>query len=364
MVEALKSGLMTGSEAANIRLAALAQQTLGCVRAFPAPSGTHALELMLRALPLAPGDEVILPSFTFVSAANAVILAGGRPVLADVDAATLNLDPEDAASRITPRTRAIITGHYAGIANGLDELTDLSNRTGAALLEDAAHALGGTYRGRPLGTYGVAGTYSFHGTKNIVSGEGGLMVTMDPELAGRAEIIREKGTDRSRFIRGDVDRYTWQMVGSSYLLSEPLAALVESQWRRMDRITAARRRMFDAYQRAFASFASSGDLTLPSVPSGCEPAYHIYSVRFATPAARNAAAAFIRSRGIEASSHFVPLHLSGYARRELGTRAGECPVTEHAADTLLRLPLYPSLALEDQQLVIDAVCAFLGRRPA
>src|SRR5262249_23268893 len=178
MVAALKSGLMTGSEAVNLRLAQLAQQTLDCVRAFPAPSGTHALELMMRALPLAPGDEVILPSFTFVSAANAVILAGGRPVLAEVDAATLNLDPADVAARTTAKTRAVVTGHYAGIASGLDDLAALSTRTGIALLEDAAHALGGRYRGRALGTWGVAGTYSFHGTKNIVAGEGGMMVTM------------------------------------------------------------------------------------------------------------------------------------------------------------------------------------------
>lgn len=364
MVDALKSGLMTGSEAANLRLASIAQKTLGCVRAFPASSGTHALELMMRALPLAPGDEVIVPSFTFVSAANAVILAGGRPILADVDETTLNLDAGDAASRVTSRTRAIITGHYAGIAHGLDELSALSARTGAALLEDAAHALGGRYRGRALGTHGIAGTYSFHGTKNIVSGEGGLLVTMDADLAARAEIIREKGTDRSRFIRGDIDRYTWQMVGSSYLLSEPLAALVASQWERMDRITEARRHGFEAYQRAFTPLAASGDVILPSIPAGCEPAYHIYFLRFATVAARNAAATFLRARGIEASSHFVPLHLSGYARRELGTRPGECPVTERASDTLLRLPLYPSLTADDQRLVIAAVFAFLGQRPA
>jgi len=364
MVAALKSGLMTGSEAANLRLASIAQKTLGCVRAFPASSGTHALDLMMRALPLAPGDEVIMPSFTFVSAANAVILAGGRPILADIDETTLNLDPGDAAARVTSRTRAVITGHYGGIAHGIDELGALAARTGAALLEDAAHALGGSYRGCALGTCGVAGTYSFHGTKNIVSGEGGLLVTMDADLAARAEIIREKGTDRSRFIRGEVDRYTWQTVGSSYLLSEPLAALVASQWQRMDRITEARRRVFEAYQRAFAPLAASGDVIVPSIPAGCEPAYHIYYLRFATLAARNAAATFLRARGIEASSHFVPLHLSGYARRELGTRAGQCPVTERAADTLLRLPLYPSLAADDQRIVIGAVFAFLGQRPA
>jgi dTDP-4-amino-4,6-dideoxygalactose transaminase len=361
MVAALKTGLMTGSEAANQQLAARAQDTLGCLRAFPAPSGTHALELMMRALPLAPGDEVILPSFTFVSAANAVIMAGGRPVLADVDAATLNLDPADAASRITPRTRAVLTGHYAGIANGLDALRALAARHDLALLEDAAHALGGRFRERALGTCGIAGTYSFHGTKNIVSGEGGMMVTTDAPLAARAEIIREKGTDRSRFIRGDVDRYSWQTVGSSYLLSEPLAALVASQWRRMDQIVGARRRVFETYQRVFAPLAAAGDLVLPTIPRGCEPAYHIYFLRFRTAAARDAATSLVRARGIEVSSHFVPLHLSAYAQRELGTRAGDCPVTERAAETLLRLPLYPSLAAADQQCVIEAVFACFGR---
>ena len=361
MVAALKTGLMTGSEAANQQLAAQAQKTLGCLRAFPAPSGTHALELMMRALPLAEGDEVILPSFTFVSAANAVIMAGGRPVLADVDAATLNLDPADAASRITPRTRAVLTGHYAGIANGLDALGTLAARSGIALLEDAAHALGGRFREHALGTWGLAGTYSFHGTKNLVAGEGGMMVTTDAPLAARAEIIREKGTDRSRFIRGDVDRYSWQTVGSSYLLSEPLAALVASQWRRMDQIVAARRRVFEAYQRVFAPLAARGDVIVPTIPPGCEPAYHIYHLRFRTAAARDAATSFVRARGIEVSSHFVPLHLSAYAQRELGTRAGDCPVTERAAETLLRLPLYPSLAAADQQRVIEAVFAFFGQ---
>ena len=364
VVAALKNGLMTGSEAANQRLAAQARQTLGCLRAFPAPSGTHALELMMRALPLAPGDEVILPSFTFVSAANAVIMAGGRPVLADVDSATLNLDPADAASRITPRTRAVLTAHYAGIANGLDALRTLTAQRGLALLEDAAHALGGRYREQALGIWGIAGTYSFHGTKNIVAGEGGMMVTTDAELAARAEIIREKGTDRSRFIRGDVDRYSWQMVGSSYLLSEPLAALVSSQWRRMDQIVSARRRLFETYQRAFAPLAAAGDVILPTVPPGCEPAYHIYYLRFATRADRDAATSSVRAHGIEVSSHFVALHLSAYARRELGTGAGDCPVTERAADTLLRLPLYPSLAAADQQRVIDAIFAFFGRSSA
>jgi dTDP-4-amino-4,6-dideoxygalactose transaminase len=310
MVASLGGGLLTGDGSANAQLAQLAEQTLGVARAFPAPSGTHALELMMRALPLAPGEEVIVPSFTFVSAANAVILAGGRPVLADIDEQTLNLNPADAAARITPRTRAIVTAHYAGIPNGLDDLAALAARRGIALVEDAAHALGGRYRGTWLGAWGRAGAFSFHGTKNIVAGEGGLLVTTDAALAARTELIREKGTDRSRFIRGDVDRYTWQVVGSSFLLSEPLAALVASQWRRLEAIVAARRRLFDRYQASFDALRRAGDVTGPTIPPGADPAYHIYFLLFATQAARDGALAFLRGRGIEASSHFVPLHLS------------------------------------------------------
>jgi dTDP-4-amino-4,6-dideoxygalactose transaminase len=316
---------------------------------------------MMRALPLEPGDEVILPSFTFVSAANAVILAGGRPVFADVDPDTLNLDPRDAAARVTPRTRAVITGHYAGIASGLDELAALASGR-CALLEDAAHALGGAFGGRALGTWGLAGAYSFHGTKNIVSGEGGMLVSSDAAFAGRAEIVREKGTDRSRFIRDEVDYYTWQEVGSSYLMSDLLAALVASQWRRLAAITAARAERFDRYQSAFAPLAADGLLTCPTVPPACEPAFHIYYLLTETAAARDQLAAFLRQRGIEASSHYVPLHASPYAQRQLGTRPGMLPVTERVAERLLRLPLYPSLTHDDHQLIVDAVFAFFGRR--
>jgi dTDP-4-amino-4,6-dideoxygalactose transaminase len=305
---------------------------------------------------------VIVPSFTFVSAANAIVLAGGRPVFADVDPDTLNLDPRDVTARVTPRTRALITGHYAGIASGLDELAALASDRGVALLEDAAHALGGSFRGRPLGSWGLAGAYSFHGTKNIVAGEGGMLVTSDAEFAARAEIVREKGTDRSRFVRNEVDHYTWQEVGSSYLMSDLLAALVLSQWRRLAAITAARAERFHVYQSAFAALAADGSVTCPTVPPACRPAFHIYYLLTETPGARGQLATFLRQRGIEASSHYVPLHVSPYAQRTFGTRPGTLPVTEYAAERLLRLPLYPSLTPDDQQSVVDAVFAFFGRR--
>ena len=361
LVAALKDGLLTGDGAANQRLAQAAQRTLGCHRAYATPSGTHALELMMRALPLAPGDEVICPSFTFVSVANAIILAGGTPVFADVEAATLNLDPGSVQQHVSTRTRAIVTGHYGGIAFGLETLESLAASRDIALLEDAAHALGGSYRGRPLGTWGRAAAFSFHGTKNLVAGEGGMFVTTDATLAARAEIIREKGTDRSRFLRGDVDRYTWQAVGSSYLMSDILAALILAQWTRIDAITAARRERFDTYQQACAPLAAAGHLTRPTVPDGCDPAYHIYYLLVDTKATRDRLVAWMRERGVEASSHFVPLHLSPYAVNTLGTRQGLCPVTESVADQLVRLPLYPALSPADQQTVTDHVSSFFGR---
>ena len=362
LVAALRSGALTGDGPATHALAAAACASLGCRHAFATPSGTHALELMMRALPLQPGDEVIVPSFTFVSAANAIILAGGRPVFADVDPDTLNLDPRDAAARLTPRTRAVVTGHYAGIASGLDELAALASARGFALLEDAAHALGGSFRDRAFGTWGLAGAFSFHGTKNIVAGEGGMLVTSDADVARRAEIVREKGTDRSRFIRGEVDYYTWQEVGSSYLMSDLLASLVASQWRRLAAITEARAERFHTYQSAFAPLAADGSVTCPTVPPACKPAFHIYYLLTETAGARDQLAAFLRQRGIEASSHYVPLHASPYAQQAFGTRPGRLPVTEDAAERLLRLPLYPSLTRDDHRSIIDAVLAFFGRR--
>jgi len=362
LVTALRSGALTGDGPATHALAAAVRESMGCGYAFATPSGTHALELMMRALRLEPGDEVIVPSFTFVSVANAIVLAGGTPVFADVDPDTLNLDPRDVTARLTPRTRAVITGHYAGIASGLDELAALASSRRFALLEDAAHALGGSFRDRPLGTWGLAGAYSFHGTKNIVAGEGGMLVTSDAQFAARAEIVREKGTDRSRFVRNEVDHYTWQEVGSSYLMSDLLAALVLSQWRRLAAITAARAERFHEYQSAFAPLAADGSVTCPTVPPSCKPAFHIYYLLTETPGARGELATFLRQRGIEASSHYVPLHASPYARRAFGTRPGTLPVTEYAAARLLRLPLYPSLTSDDQRSIVDAVFAFFGRR--
>jgi dTDP-4-amino-4,6-dideoxygalactose transaminase len=360
LAAALDSGLLTGDGGFNRSLAALACEALGCAAAFPVPSGTHALELLFRALPLDPGGEVILPSFTFVSAANAILMAGGTPVFADVEPATLNLDPDSAAARVTDRTRAIITGHYAGVAAGLERLESLTQAHGLALLEDAAHALGGRYADRPLGTWGRAAAFSFHGTKNIVAGEGGMLVTRDGPLADRAEIIREKGTDRRRFLRGDVDKYTWQAVGSSYLMSDLLAALVASQWRRLDAIRAARHQRWERYMEAFAPLERQGCLTLPVVPTVCQPAFHIFYLRVEGVATRQRLQAGLRARGIEASPHFAPLHLSPYARARWHLGPGSLPVTEQAAESLLRLPLYPTLTTAEQDAVITGVRSFFG----
>jgi dTDP-4-amino-4,6-dideoxygalactose transaminase len=282
-------------------------------------------------------------------------------VFADVDPETLNLDPVDVRKRLTPRTKAIITAHYAGVACALEGLSDLTHANERVLIEDAAHALGGSYLGRPLGTWGLAGAFSFHGTKNIVAGEGGMMITSDPALASRAEVVREKGTDRSQFLRGVVDKYTWQAVGSSYLMSDLLAALVASQWRRMESLRRARAVRFQRYQEAFAPLAADGSLRLPVIPVQCEPAYHIYFCRVDTASTRGRLMTALRAAGIEASSHFVPLHTSPYATAHLSSRRGDLPVTEEAAETILRLPLYPHLSDGDQATVIDRVLRFFDR---
>jgi dTDP-4-amino-4,6-dideoxygalactose transaminase len=362
VVGILESGDIGSDSPYNQRLVEEARRRLGCGFAFPTPSGTHALEMALLALDLRPGDEVLCPSFTFVSIVNAVIVAGGRPVFVDVDPDTLNTDISDVEARVTPRTRAIVVAHYAGIANGLDAFDALARRHGAVVIEDASHALGGRYGGRALGNWGICGAFSFHATKNLTSGEGGLLITSDERLSRRMELIREKGTDRTSFIAGEVDKYTWQTVGSSYLLSEILAGLVVSQWRRIDAILHTRRIRFERYLRALEPLERRGCIRLPRIPAACQPAYHLFYFRLASRALRRPLIERLRNAGIEAASHFVPLHASPYAIAHLGCHPDDHPVSNEAAATLVRLPLYPTLTDDQQGRVIDATLAFFANR--
>jgi len=312
------------------------------------------------ALEIGPGDEVICPSFTFVSTANAIVRQRAKPVFCDVCEDTLNLDPTDVAAKLTSRTRAVIVVHYGGIACDMDSFQKLARRHRLAIVEDAAHAIGAKYRGRHLGTLGDMGCYSFHETKNLTCGEGGALLTDDRVHAARAEIIREKGTDRAAFLRGEVNKYTWQSEGSSYLLSEVLAAVLAAQWKKLARITRRRREIFQRYMERLAPLQRAGDLTLPFVPAGCETNGHLFYVRLPSERARNRCLANLRGRGIGAAFHFVPLHSSPYGR-QFGIQPGALPVTERASRTLLRLPLYPQLRNRDVDFISTSLEAVLRK---
>lgn len=325
------------------RVQAYLRDWLDVRHAFLTTSCTHALEMAMIALDVGPGDEVIMPSFTFVSTANAVVLRGARPVFAEIRPETLNLDPEDVARRITDRTKAIVPVHYAGVGCDMDALMAVAEEHGHYVVEDAAQGVDAYYHGRALGTIGHIGCYSFHDTKNVTCGEGGAFLTNSDVLAERAELVREKGTNRSAFIRGEVDKYSWVSRGSSYIQSDILAALLEVQLRRRGAIREQRQAVWEAYHEALAPLAEEGHVVLPVIPEGRQSNYHIFFFRAQTAGQRNALLDALREAGIHAVFHYVPLHSSPFGRETLGTDV-ELPVTTHCAQTLVRLPVYPQLA--------------------
>jgi dTDP-4-amino-4,6-dideoxygalactose transaminase len=316
-------------------------------------SCTHALELALLCLGIGPGDEVVCPSFTFVSTANAVLRVGARPVFADIEDVTLGLDPADVVRVLGPRTRAILPVHYAGVAPDMDALQGLARERGLRVVEDAAHGLGGTYRGRPLGSLGDAGCLSFHETKNLSCGEGGALALADGALAAAAEIAREKGTNRQAFLRGEVDRYTWVAEGSSYVLSDILAAVLDSQLDKAEELAARRAAVAARYQEALAEWARRAGVRLPPVYDDRRPNHHIFYLLFARPEERDRAMDRLKAAGIEAAFHYVPLHSSPKGRSLHGDR--DLPVTDRVAATLLRLPMHARLSEADVDRVIESV---------
>jgi dTDP-4-amino-4,6-dideoxygalactose transaminase len=336
---------------------ALLEQTLGSPRVLLTTSCTDALEMSALLLDLGPDDEVIVPSFTFVSTANAYALRGARIVFADIRPDTLCLDETQLPALITPHTRAIVPVHYGGVACEMETISQLASERGLTVIEDNAHGLLGGYRDRPLGTWGQLATLSFHETKNISCGEGGALVINDPQLTARAEIIREKGTNRSRFFRGEVDKYTWVDLGSSHLPSDMLAAYLFAQLEERDAIQAARRRIWEFYDRELRDWAGAHDVRLPVVPVGCQPSWHLYFIVLPTPALRDRMIAWLNSRGIASVFHYQPLHLSEMGQR-FGAMKGDCPVTEAVSDRLLRLPFFNRLTEADQQSVAQAVREF------
>ena len=335
----------------------LIEQELGAAKALLTTSCTHALELAALLLDVQPGDEVILPSFTFVSTANAFVLRGGRPVFVDIRPDTLNLDESLLEHAISRKTKAVVPVHYAGVGCEMDCILEVAERHGVAVVEDNAHGLLGRYRGKPLGTFGSLATLSFHETKNFTCGEGGALLINDLAYIDRAEIIREKGTDRSRFFRGQVDKYTWVDIGSSYLPSDMLAAFLYAQLEARARIQAARRSIWERYCRDLQSWASENGVGLPKVPAHCDQSFHMFYLLLPSLECRQALIAHLGSRDILSVFHYQPLHLSTMGKK-FGGKQGDCPVTESVSDRLLRLPFYNDLDDMAQARVISAVQEF------
>jgi dTDP-4-amino-4,6-dideoxygalactose transaminase len=357
----LASGNTAGDGPFTRECQQLMEQRFGASRVLLTTSCTSALEMAALLCDVAPGDEVILPSYTFVSTANAFLLRGATLKFVDVRPDTLNIDEQLIERAITPRTKVIVPVHYASIGCEMDAIGALARKHSLQVVEDAAQAVDATYRGTYLGTLGALGAYSFHASKNFGCGEGGALLVNDAKLAERAEIIREKGTNRSRFFRGQVDKYTWVDVGSSYIPADILAALLLSQLRHMDEITARRRRVHESYYAALQPLAERGLLTLPTIPAHCSSNYHMFYVIVADLATRTALIAHLKAAGILAVFHYVPLHTSPVGL-SLGYESGMLPVTEDLSDRLLRLPMYAGLEDSAVAAVVEAIRSFYGVR--
>lgn len=331
------------------------QRTTGARRALLTGSGTAALEMAAILAAVGPGDEVILPSFTFSSTANAFVLRGATPVFVDVEERTLNIDPNEVKRAVTPRTRVIVPVHYAGVACDMDAILDIAAGAGSMVVEDAAQALLATYEGRPLGSFGAMAALSFHETKNVTCGEGGCLLINDPALIARAEVVREKGTDRSRFHRGEVDKYTWIDIGSSYLTAEPMAAFLYAQLEASAEITARRQQVWEQYHAALEPLERNGLLLRPAA-AGANA--HIYYILLPSLEIRTSLIAALAARNVSAVFHYVPLHSSPAGLR-YGRTAGSLAVTNDVSDRLLRLPLWPDMTPNDVERVLDGVIGAL-----
>ena len=357
IAEALDSGKLAGDGPFTRKSQALLEQMLGAPRALLTTSCTDALEMSAILLDIRPGDEVIVPSFTFVSSINAFVLRGARPVFADIREDTLGLDERQLDGLITSRTRAIVPVHYAGVACDMDAIGAAARTVGAAVVEDNAHGFFGTYRGKPLGTFGALSTLSFHDTKNVTCGEGGALIINDPSLIERAEIIREKGTDRTKFLRGQIDKYGWVDLGSSFLPSELLAAMLAAQLERSGWIQECRQRLWQRYMSELGDWAERHHVTLPMVPADRTSSFHMFNVLVPSIAFRDSLFQHLRQRGIQAVSHYIPLHLSPMGRK-FGGHPGQCPVAERVNELIVRLPFFTNMTTAELDDVITTVQGF------
>jgi len=353
---ALAGGHLSGDGPFTMRCHEVLSAAHGGARVLLTTSCTHALEMAAFLLEIGPGDEVIVPSFTFVSSANAFVIRGAVPVFADIDRETLGLDHRQLPSLITARTKAIVVVHYAGVACQMDAIARIAHDAGVAVVEDNAHGLFGRFQGRPLGTFGALSTLSFHETKNFTCGEGGALVINDPALVDRAEIVREKGTDRSKFHRGQVNKYEWVDLGSSYLPSEVLAAMLSAQLDDRSAIQARRQQLWQRYASRLAAWAAQTGVALPVVPADREQAFHMFYLVMPDESYRQRLIDHLKAQGILAVSHYVPLHSSPVGRRFGGNPAG-CPVTDATASQLVRLPFFTQMTDAEQDEVIRHVQA-------
>jgi dTDP-4-amino-4,6-dideoxygalactose transaminase len=354
---AIAAGHISGDGEFTRKCQAWIEKKLGVKRAFLTTSCTHALEMAALLLDLGPNDEVIVPAFTFVSTANAFVLRGAKPVFADIRPDTLNIDERKIARLITRRTRAIFVVHYAGVACAMDEILRLARRHNIAVVEDNAHGLFGACRGKPLGSLGDLATLSFHETKNITCGEGGALLINDPQYIERAEIIREKGTNRSQLFRGLVDKYTWTDIGSSYLPSDILAACLWAQLEARARIQQARRRIWNYYRARLGKWAARENARLPVIPPHCAQPYHMFYLLMPSLRDRQALIERLKQRSILAVFHYLPLHLSRMGRK-FGGRPGDCPVAEDISDRIIRLPFFNELKRSEQDQVIETIIGY------
>lgn len=350
-------GQIAGDQTYSKKCHAFLEQALGVAKAMVTTSCTHALELCALLLNIGPGDEVIVPSFTFVSTANAFALRGAKIVFADVRPDTLNLNERQLENLITRRTKAVVPVHYAGVGCEMDVIGKVAARHGLSVVEDNAHGLFGKYRGRWLGTFGRLAAQSFHETKNITCGEGGAVLINDASLIERAEILREKGTNRSRFFRGLADKYSWMDIGSSYVMSDVLAAFLFGQLEVWPAIQAQRQRLWKRYDEQLRDWAREFGVSCPTVPPHCEQSFHMYYLIMPSLEARQALIALLKTHGILSVFHYLPLHLSPVGQR-MGGRPGSCPVAEETSERLVRLPFYNSLSDTDQDQVIAIVRKF------
>ena len=355
--EAIHNGYSAGDAGFTQKCHRLLESILNVPKVLLTTSCTHALEMSARLLDIQQGDEIIVPSFSFVSTANAFVLCGANIRFIDIRLDTLNLDENQLPDLITPNTKAVATMHYAGVGCEMDQILKIAEKHDLAVVEDNAHGLFGKYKGHYLGTFGTFGTQSFHETKNFICGEGGALIINDSKYVERAEIIREKGTNRSQFFRGEIDKYTWVDIGSSYLPSDLLAAFLFAQLEERDQIQRKRKSIWDRYASNLEDWASTNDVQLPFIPAHCEQTYHIFYLVLPDLTSRNNLIKHLKSKGILSVFHYVPLHLSLMGQK-FGYKEGDLPNTESISDRLLRLPFYNQMNYEDQTQVIEAIQMF------